>query len=830
MAKKVNEMPKTITLHGNNKENSYCAPQNTSLDLILERVTSRITPTWDTRDYVAVNPLFGYRNTNFLEVIDRIQKLRGTRLLPSRSYLSQKYWSQQIQDRDLTYALMLFQGLERNHDFDNLEFDQLIAFLDQKEIPSDDLEKVNCLTDLYDQENQTEETIKVTNEVSKWLAAYYDQGQSVWRLPKNPLGLYATWKNMFRFDGFTVKNNKSFVEYVKRLPNNPRKTIELIFTDLLDKLLLSEEQVEIYFERLLFTVFGWATLVKKYDFENQLFGNKLKRQDPTTLLHLIAIRLTYDVAYLNESLDFEKLANFVPIEGKAKTDMLINYIWLLADEVAVRRMIVEKMNFKHLDSSKRRPLAQMAFCIDVRSEVIRREIEKKSEEIETIGFAGFFGVPIALKKLGFDNPDHQCPVLLKPVIEVTEKSEEPEKLMRKRRAEFLKRYGLKNSQQYSHSSFSLAESFGISYAWKMLLNNLGLTKPNYEFENLADGLELDIEKISLKSKVDLAFNALFNMGLTENLGKYVIFFGHGGESANNPYQGALDCGACAGHNGRYNAEFLAKILNDENVRNELNVKGVSIPVDTHFCSGWHNTTTDELNVHKKIEDKEFKKIMNLVEDAVSKCKAERFSNLIGNKSYQLDSLKKELRARSRNWSETRPEWGLARNHSFIVGRRELTRTVDLQGRSFLHDYNERTDPDLLKLELIMTAPMIVTNWINMQYYSSTIDPEKFGTGNKVLNNVVGTIGCIQGNQSDLLTGLSEQSVRLNGNYFHEPIRLQVFIEAKTPSIDKIINKHPMVSELVSNNWLHIISIDVLHESFKLRLKNKWIDMKEALWN
>jgi len=37
----------------------------------------------------------------------------------------------------------------------------------------------------------------------------------------------------------------------------------------------------------------------------------------------------------------------------------------------------------------------------------------------------------------------------------------------------------------------------------------------------------------------------------------------------------------------------------------------------------------------------------------------------------------------------------------------------------------------------MTAPMLVTHWINWQYHASTCDPVRLGSGNKLLHNVVG---------------------------------------------------------------------------------------------
>lgn len=798
------------------------------LDSLIDRVISRIAPAWDVRDYVAVNPLFGYRNEEFLEVIKRVHGLRGTLLLPEKNYFKEKYASGKIKDCDLTYALMLYQGQAQGSELCNVEFNQLIEFLDQEHIIQNSFGKVRCISDLHDQEFQSDETARITNEVSKWLAAYFDEGQSIWKLPKNSRGLFATWKNLVVLDDTRFKDDAHFRDLVESLPNDPHKALKRAFRIILKKFKLSEGQSENYFLRLIATISGWASFVKGIDFQREVNGNSTK--DPTSLVDLLAMRLTYDLAYMHESISLGDLPGDDVAAEDFNANTLKNYLWLLADEISVRREISGKINFAGTDSSLKRPLAQIAFCIDVRSEVMRRQIEAASEEIETIGFAGFFGVPIAIKKLGFEASDHNCPVLLKPALEVSEDSEQPEKIIRMRRENFLKKYGNKASQQSSHSAFSLAETFGLTYAGKMLANALGFDKPNMNVDHIDERLGLNTRGIKLETKIQLAYGALFNMGLVKSFGKHIIFFGHGGESSNNPYQGALDCGACAGHNGRFNSQFLAKVLNEPEVRQGLADRDIQIPADTHFHSGWHNTTTDQLHIDNVESSSDIQTIMETLDLAARACRVERSQHLLSGEKSSQDLIEKEFRMRARDWSETRPEWALARNHSFIVGRRTLTRKVNLEGRSFLHDYDESTDPELKKLELIMTAPMIVTNWINMQYYASTIDPEKFGTGNKVLNNVVGTIGCVQGNGSDLLTGLSEQSVRFNGKYFHEPVRLQVFIEASTSSIDKIIEKHEMVSELVSNNWLNIIAIDTREKDFKLRLKNKWISIKEALWN
>ncbi|MEZ6090122.1 MAG: putative inorganic carbon transporter subunit DabA [Pirellulaceae bacterium] len=137
----------------------------------------------------------------------------------------------------------------------------------------------------------------------------------------------------------------------------------------------------------------------------------------------------------------------------------------------------------------------------------------------------------------------------------------------------------------------------------------------------------------------------------------------------------------------------------------------------------------------------------------------------------------DLFRRSGDWSEVRPEWALAGNAAFIVGPREITEGVDLDGRTFLHSYDEANDPSGAVLELIMTAPMVVAHWINMQYYASTVDNHHFGSGNKTVHNVVGRFGILSGGGGDLMTGLPWQSVHSGKHFQHRPQRLQVVIAA-----------------------------------------------------
>jgi len=110
------------------------------------------------------------------------------------------------------------------------------------------------------------------------------------------------------------------------------------------------------------------------------------------------------------------------------------------------------------------------------------------------------------------------------------------------------------------------------------------------------------------------------------------------------------------------------------------------------------------------------------------------------------------------------------------------------------------------LELIMTAPMVVANWINLQYWGSTVDNEAWGSGNKTLHNVVGLFGVLEGQGGDLRTGLPWQSVHDGTRFVHEPLRLSVFIEAPEEAMDEVLARHDAVRRLVDNGWLHLLSI------------------------
>jgi uncharacterized protein YbcC (UPF0753/DUF2309 family) len=100
--------------------------------------------------------------------------------------------------------------------------------------------------------------------------------------------------------------------------------------------------------------------------------------------------------------------------------------------------------------------------------------------------------------------------------------------------------------------------------------------------------------------------------------------------------------------------------------------------------------------------------------------------------------------------------------------------------------------------------MLVTHWINWQYHASTCDPERLGSGNKLLHNVVGgQIGVFEGNGGDLRIGLARQSLHDGERWVHEPLRLTVIVDAPAQAIERVLARHAVVRQLVDGGWLHL---------------------------
>jgi uncharacterized protein YbcC (UPF0753/DUF2309 family) len=474
---------------------------------------------------------------------------------------------------------------------------------------------------------------------------------------------------------------------------------------------------------------------------------------------------------------------------------------------------------------------QAAFCIDVRSEPMRRGLEAVWPAVQTIGFAGFFGLPVAYTPLATQARRPQLPGLLAPGVEVTDQiggknpltyeSQEAlqDAVARARSDRFALSAQWQASSQWPSAAFSFVEAAGVGYLGKLWqwLRPSQQARVNDDLAGLPARYRAvcrpQLSGLDTIAKVSVAAQVLHAMGLDHHLAPLVLLVGHGSQSSNNAHAAALDCGACCGQTGEVNARSLAQLLNEPEVRSGLQAQGITIPRETWFVAALHNTTTDEiegfdLDLLPPEAQARWKQLHSVWDQAGDQVRRERAPRLGLNPRAPYGELLAQLRRRANDGAQTRPEWGLAGNAAFLIAPRSRSRGVVLEGRSFLHDYEASQDADGSVLELLMTAPMLVTHWINWQYHASTCEPLRLGSGNKVLHNVVGGhLGVFEGNGGDLRIGLSRQSLHDGERWVHEPLRLTVIIDAPQRAIDQVIQKHAVVRQLLDNGWLHLWRFD-----------------------
>ena len=779
-----------------------------ALSETVQAVCERIAPTWPLDRMIAVSPYWHMTNQPFREVAAELARLAGSPLTMPLDYYRQQWQAGRIRPADLAQAIAESDSA--------LTVAALQATLNASPAaPAPAPLFTDTLDSQRDLQHEPAWCDTITLQIGQFCAAYFDQDQADWH-PDRQASLYASWRSALGRDHSVALLMKApwIPARAKQLAADPLAQIEQALT----QLAVPAEEWEALLQTVLMRVSGWAAWCAYRRWQARLAG-----ADDSSMIDLLAIRLSWEV--LLDAGDRQQGSVWQRWQQRwlhhhqhcAQTlpDSLL--LWQRAEEISYQRSLALELGTVATTATPA-PSVQAVFCIDVRSEVFRRHFEAQSTAIQTLGYAGFFGLPISYQPLGTHASRPQLPGLLAPALQITDSSGDPEQdrqLAASRRSALGRLRDWQPFQTLPASAFTLVESLGLGYAGNLIRRSLpdrstGQTSQPGLSRQQSDRLCPQLPSGDCKARAELAGKILRGMNLNRDFARLVLLLGHGSQTRNNPQRAGLDCGACCGQTGEVNARALASLLNDPAVREALPDFGITVPADTVFVAGLHNTTTDDVQLFDLARlpashQTDLAELQCQLAAAGAAARQERAPALgLAERAKDPEKLHQLLRERANDWSETRPEWGLANNAAFLIAPRQRSRGANLAGRSFLHEYDPQQDTDGSLLEQIMTAPMLVTHWINMQYFASTVDNRRYGSGNKTLHNVIGgRLGVFEGNGGDLRIGLAWQSVHDGEQFRHQPLRLTVVIDAPPERILAIVDKHHKLRELVDNEWLYL---------------------------
>jgi uncharacterized protein YbcC (UPF0753/DUF2309 family) len=783
-----------------------------------------IAPAWPLTSFVAVNPLRGFEHLPFDEACQVATDWFGARTHLPLAWYRDAFAAGAIGEQDLRLAVVAR--------------DPVAACSPPVELGGDTVDVVDLvLHDLVhgpaaaDHQSEPPDawTASVVDYVGTWCAAFVDEGVAAMAMPDRELGLYRAWHRLSRTDPrLRQLVGRSGRRWIGAVPEEPAAALHAALTAIdVD----AASRVDVV-RGLLARMPGWAGIARWADewAPTQHAGPRLRIVDLVAMLAVIdaaaggaglctpvprAERHHADPELLAARVD-SVLARWGCADELAARQVVADVlgriddraaVWLAAHEGAFRDGLLGALDRAPAapDAGQHPPTAQLVACIDVRSEVLRRHLEQLGD-YETFGFAGFFGVPVRWRPLGSDAADPRCPVLVTPTYEVGEAA------IAGGDAELAGRAAVHAGLASTHAAsanlaapFAWAESAGWVLGPLAALRTTRLGRHRQGRRSRAvTGPVVAAEShptlgLPLEQRTLFAEAIVRTIGI-ERFAPVVVLCGHGSRTVNNPHASSLDCGACGGAPGGASARVAAAVLNDPAVRSGLLDRGIEIPAGTWFVAAEHDTASDRvelLDLHT-VPDAMMATVRRLEADLLRAGEA-----TAAERSRRLPGDPRRVRERGGDWAQVRPEWGLAGNAAFVAGPRSITRELDLGGRVFLHSYRSDLDPEGVALETILTAPLVVAQWISSQYYFSTVDPEVFGAGDKTLHNPVGGIGVLRGPSGDLAVGLPEQSVMVGDRLEHLPLRLLAVVQAPIDRIEEIVARNLGLRQLLEHGWIHL---------------------------
>ena len=661
----------------------------------LNEACKKIAPLWPLESFVAVNPYLGLTDRPFEEVAHQLSTLAGIESTLPVSFYLEALKQGKMTEEDVETVL------QRKKVKPAPDAATFIAQMKASAHEIQSVPKVATVADVASQINGCQWERFMTDRISTWAASYFDKGQAQWKAADPKAHLFSAWRLEAETDRSpAVMGLSGFRGAIKKLPGNPLEAAQFA----LEQLNIPEEGLDTYLYRLLLRLGGWSAYMAHLDWEsNRQGGNK------EILPAFLCVLICWEYGLLSclKQPKLEKkwkkacqdLTQWV-FAGKPEPGLINKLILQEAWDLAAQRTLVQKLN-RHTQSPIAQPSppqVQAVFCIDVRSEVYRRNLEMVAPQVDTLGFAGFFGFPIKYVRMGHEQGKDQCPVLIPAgptVLEQIPDRSQNEWALNKRSADRLVSFAWKSFKSSAVTCFGFVSPVGLSFLPKLFTDSFRLTRPvphpekygltRKQFTQKNVSLEVVQHQgirvgIPLNDQVKMAAGALRGMSLTENFARLILIVGHGSTTVNNPHASGLDCGACAGQSGEANAKVAAAVLNDKTVRKHLEEQHIYIPESTFFLPCLHDTTTDEVSLFQEetippTHQNDLQQLKEWLRKATHAARAERALRMNIDIIHNVDGA---IISRSKDWAQVRPEWGLAGCSAFVVAPRSKTKGIILR--------------------------------------------------------------------------------------------------------------------------------------------------------
>ncbi len=827
--------------------------RHTELLADVSKAAEIIAPLWPLSSFVAVNPLVNLQHLPFDEATAVARRWLRARTHLTLAAFREAHTRGVTTDADLRRAII---------EVDWKRASPLSIEIGERTVDAAEIVRLDLLLGpddkprdaSRDRVGRTEvETVRRVSElVGLWCAVFVDEAHVPWPMPRREDGFFLAWRELAPHDRRLRRvAGPTGMQWLAQLPDRP---VEALAASL-DALGVEGDRVDALRHHL-GRLPGWAGYARWQD----EWAPPDHHRPPFRLLDLLAVQVAATAAaahsaagadagqppededQLAEELLEHRAAAVLAALGSTPGDPVVTSavrgvlqqvpppvrkaMWLEAQEGNFRDRLLGLLSRPDPGPVTERPDVQAAFCIDVRSEGLQRHLQACGP-YETLGFAGFFGVPMRWRPLGSTESQPRCPVLVTPDHEVAEQPVVPDSALGYLTVQRTAGAGHEAFHAAKGSlggPFALAEAAGYimgpAAAARTLAPGLvrrlraltrrgvapGRTRPDVEAEHDASS------GLTLEERVSFGEAIVRTMGLTR-FARLIVFCGHGSYNINNPHASSYDCGACGGAPGGPSARVAAAILNDPGVRAGLVERGIEVPDDTLFVAAQHDTVSDEVAIldREAVPDTHERLVAAFERDV-----ALAGERLARERSRRLPGDAGKVRVRGHDWAQVRPEWGLASNAAFVVGPRSITAGLDLACRVFLHSYDAESDGDGSALETILTAPLVVAQWISAQYYFSAVDPDQFGAGDKTLHNPVGGIGVVLGEGGDLQVGLPAQAVGVGDRRMHNPFRLLAVVQAPFERIEGIIQRNQVLQELFGGKWITLAGRSNGHDPWSIR--------------